>query len=122
MLASCGADPHISSIKNLRPAMVATNAYIKLYLTQVEKAHSILRFIYDIKTRNEILTKIKEVSLSVYEEFGDYLYAMYIMFSKGSSKPKVKFMTFNDLIHELQRRISKRMENPKNTKNIMSKK
>ena len=54
-----GADPYICNSKGENPGMVTKNIFLKIYLKQVEKAHSIMNFLNTTKTKKNILKKIR---------------------------------------------------------------
>lgn len=83
--------------------MVTTDIFLKMYLKQVEKAHSILKFVYDFKKRKAILKKIKEAIFAKYE--GGNILTLYMMFRKNNEDTGNKKMSFFELIKKAQEKL-----------------
>ena len=101
-----GANPYIYSIKGLTPRMVCTNFFLKIYLKQAQKAHSILRFIYDKKKQREVINKIRDLT-SMKNKFGvEIVILLYQLFKDQNedNEPKHK-MTFYELVKQAQKNI-----------------
>jgi len=81
--------------------MATTDPFLNIYLKQAEKAHSILKFVYDFKKRKAILKKIRETIFAKHES-GNIL-ALYFMFHKSNKNRDNKEISFYELIRELKK-------------------
>ena len=50
--------------------MVTTDIFLNLYLTQVKRAHRILRFLYGPRKQKEVLMSIKNLSMASSNSMG----------------------------------------------------
>ena len=90
--------------------MVTNDIFLSVYLDQAEKAHSILKFLYNIKDQKEILARIRKTMLNVYEKYGEYIHALYNTFRENALKTKEN-ITFPELVKRLQKEVSSKMKN-----------
>ena len=99
-----GADPLICSSKGIDPIMATSNLFLKIYLKQVAKAHSLLHFIYDEEKRKEILKKIHDKI--VIDKSDLRIFKLYDIMRKKTNN-ETYIMRFYQILQESQKKVKR---------------
>ena len=87
--------------------MITKNIFLKIYLKQVEKAHSIMNFLYTIETKKNILKKIRALeSFKSKNTASEYMVLLYKSFCESKMPIRHK-STFFEIIKEAQKKLGK---------------
>lgn len=103
-----GANPYISSAKGVTPAMATGNIYLRAYLKKAERAYSILKFLYDTKTRTELLLKMRDALVASNADQSQYMYIIYNLFGMHNEISMKKKLSFYDIVKAAQKRLNEK--------------